>query len=44
MTGQAPALQNMLGSYLEQSRSVFEQMQAAGGLFPGMPGFAPPKK
>jgi polyhydroxyalkanoate synthesis repressor PhaR len=44
MTGQAPALQDMMGSYLEQSRSVFEKMQAAGGLFPGMPGFAPPKK
>jgi polyhydroxyalkanoate synthesis repressor PhaR len=44
MTGQAPALQNMMGSYLEQSRGVFEKMQAAGGLFPGMPGFAPPKK
>ncbi len=47
MTGQAPALQNMMGSYLEQSRTVFEQMQAAGSMFPGMPGvpgFAPPKK
>ena len=44
MTGQAPALQNMMGSYLEQSRSVFEKMQSAGALFPGMPGFAPPKK
>jgi polyhydroxyalkanoate synthesis repressor PhaR len=44
MTGQAPALQNMMGSYLEQSRSVFEKMQAAGALFPGMPGFPPAKK
>ena len=44
MTGQAPALQNMMGSYLEQSRSVFEKMQAAGALFPGLPGFPPPKK
>ena len=44
MTGQAPALQNMMGSYLEQSRSVFEKMQSAGGMFPGMPGFPPPKK
>ena len=44
MTGQAPALQNIMGSYLEQSRSVFEKMQSAGGLFPGMPGFQAPKK
>jgi len=44
MTGQAPALQNMMGSYLEQSRSVFEKMQSAGGMFPGMPGFPPAKK
>ena len=44
MNGQAPALQNMMGSYLEQSRSVFEKMQAAGALFPGLPGFPTPKK
>ncbi len=44
MTGQAPALQNIMGSYLEQSRAVFEKMQQAGAIFPGMPGFAPPKK
>jgi polyhydroxyalkanoate synthesis repressor PhaR len=44
MTGQAPALQNIMGSYLEQSRGVFEKMQQAGALFPGMPGFTPPKK
>ena len=44
MTGQAPALQNIMGSYLEQSRAVFEKMQQAGSIFPGMPGFAPPKK
>ncbi len=43
MTGQAPALQNMMGSYLEQSRSLFEQMQKAGAMFPGVPGF-PPKR
>ena len=44
MTGQAPALQNMMGSYLEQSREVFEKMQAAGAMFPGLPGFPSPKK
>ncbi|MDO9075045.1 MAG: polyhydroxyalkanoate synthesis repressor PhaR [Rubrivivax sp.] len=42
MTGQAPALQDIMGSYVEQSRSIFEQMQKAA-LFPGMPGF-PPKR
>ncbi len=47
MTGQAPALQNIMTSYLEQSRAVFEQLQQAGSMFPGipgMPGFPPPKK
>lgn len=42
MTGQAPAMQDIMGSYVEQSRSIFEQMQKAA-LFPGMPGF-PPKR
>jgi polyhydroxyalkanoate synthesis regulator protein len=28
--GQAPVLQNLMGSYVEQSRSMFEQMQKAG--------------
>jgi polyhydroxyalkanoate synthesis repressor PhaR len=42
MTGQAPALQDIMGSYVEQSRAIFEQMQKAA-LFPGMPGF-PPKR
>ncbi len=44
MTGQAPALQDIMGNYLEQSRGVFEKMQQAGVLFPGIPGFTPPKK
>lgn len=45
MTGQAPALQNMMASYLEQSRAVFEKMQQAGAMFPGMAGFpGAPKK
>ena len=41
MTGQAPALQNIMGNYLEQSRAVFEQIQKAGSLFPHVPGFPP---
>ena len=41
-SGQAPMLQGLMGNYLEQSKSLFAKMQeqmAAGGLFPGMPGF-----
>lgn len=45
MGGQAPVLQNLMTSYLEQSRGLVEQLQRnAGGLFPGMPGFGPGKK
>jgi polyhydroxyalkanoate synthesis repressor PhaR len=52
LSGQAPAVQNLMGTYLEQSQSVFQQMQEqmakqAGSLFagvPGMPGFTPPKR
>jgi polyhydroxyalkanoate synthesis repressor PhaR len=44
MGGQAPALQSLMGGYLEQSKAMFEQMQQAGALFPGMPGFTPPKR
>ncbi len=44
MGGQAPALQSLMGSYVEQSRSMFEKMQQAGTIFPGMPGFTPGKK
>ncbi len=44
ITGQAPAMQNIMSSYLEQSRSVFEKMQQAGSIFPGMTGFPPAKK
>ncbi len=42
MSGQAPMLQGLMGNYLEQSKSLFAQMQEkvqGGGLFPGMPGF-----
>ena len=44
MGGQAPALQNLMGGYVEQSKAMFEQMQRAGAIFPGMPGFTPPKR
>jgi polyhydroxyalkanoate synthesis repressor PhaR len=43
--GQAPVLQNLVGSYLEQSRTMFEKLQEqvsqAGAMFPGFP---PPKR
>ena len=44
MGGQAPVLQTLMGSYLEQSRAVFEKMQQAGALFPGLPVFPPSTK
>jgi len=49
LNGQAPVVQNLMGNYLEQSRKMFVQMQEqmakqAGALFPGMPGFKPPKR
>jgi len=45
MSGQAPMLQNMMTSYLEQSRQLVEQLQRnTGGLFPGVPGFVAGKK
>jgi polyhydroxyalkanoate synthesis repressor PhaR len=49
LNGQAPVVQNLMGNYLEQSRKMFAQMQEqmakqAGALFPGMPGFKPPKR
>ena len=48
MGGQAPVVQNLMGSYLEQSRKLFQQMQeqmakSGEGLFP-IPGFTPPKR
>ncbi|MBW8778620.1 MAG: polyhydroxyalkanoate synthesis repressor PhaR, partial [Burkholderiales bacterium] len=47
MSGQAPMMQNLMGSYLEQSKKLFEQMQEqmskpGEGMFP-IPGF-PPKR
>ena len=49
LNGQAPGVQGLMGNYLDQSRTMFEQMQEqmakqAGVLFPGMPGFVPPKR
>lgn len=44
LTGQAPALQNLMGNYVEQSRTMFEKMQQAGAMFPGMAGFVAGKK
>jgi polyhydroxyalkanoate synthesis repressor PhaR len=49
LNGQAPVVQNLMGNYMEQSRKMFAQMQEqmakqAGALFPGMPGFKPPKR
>ncbi|XVJ69429.1 MAG: polyhydroxyalkanoate synthesis repressor PhaR [Rhizobacter sp.] len=49
LQGQAPGMQSVMGSYLEQSKTMFTQMQEqmakqAGTLFPGMPGFKVPKK
>jgi polyhydroxyalkanoate synthesis regulator protein len=42
-------VQGLMGNYLEQSKNMFLQMQEqmtkqAGTLFPGMPGFVPPKR
>ena len=39
--GQAPVVQNLMGTYLEQSRTMFERLQEqvaqAGAMFPGFP-------
>ena len=46
ISGQAPLMQGLVGSYVEQSKNLFTQMQEqmkSGVLFPGMPGF-PPKR
>jgi polyhydroxyalkanoate synthesis repressor PhaR len=46
LAGQAPAMQGLMGNYLEQSKNMFTQMQEqmtkqAGSLFPG---FMPAKR
>jgi len=46
ISGQAPMMQGLMGSYLEQSKKLFVQMQeqmGKGALFP-LAGFGPPKK
>ena len=49
LKGQAPVVQGLMGNYLEQSKTMFLQMQEqmskqAETLFPGVPGFSAPKK
>ena len=49
LNGQGPAVQGLMGTYLEQSKNMFAQMQEqmakqAEALFPGIPGFTPPKR
>ena len=49
VAGQAPAVQGLMGNYLEQSKTMFTQMQdqmakQAETLFPGLPGLMPPKR
>jgi polyhydroxyalkanoate synthesis repressor PhaR len=49
LSGQTPLMQNLMGSYLEQSKNLFQQMQEqmqkqAGAIFPGMPGFGGSKR
>ena len=49
LSGQTPMMQGLMGNYLEQSKSLFQQMQEqmqkqAGALFPGMPGFTGGKR
>ncbi len=41
---QNPLMQKLMNSYLDQGRAMFEQMQQAGALFPGMGGFGGSKK
>jgi polyhydroxyalkanoate synthesis repressor PhaR len=47
LSGQAPVVQHLMGGYLESSRTWLEQLQdqmkKAGAIFPGVPGFPPPK-
>ena len=49
LSTQAPMMQGLMGSYLEQSKNLFVQMQEqmakqAGTLFPSVPGFPGAKK
>jgi polyhydroxyalkanoate synthesis regulator protein len=49
LQGQAPMMQGLMSSYLEQSKTAFQQMQdqmakQAETLLAGVPGFVPPTK
>ena len=49
LSGQAPMMQGLMGNYLEQSKTAFQQMQEqmarqAETLLAGVPGFVPPGK
>jgi polyhydroxyalkanoate synthesis repressor PhaR len=49
LSGQTPLMQGLMGNYLEQSKSLFQQMQEqmqkqAGTLFQGVPGFTSSKR
>jgi polyhydroxyalkanoate synthesis repressor PhaR len=49
LQGQAPVMQGLMGNYLEQSKTAFQQMQdqmakQAETLLAGVPGFVPPAK
>jgi len=49
LQGQAPVVQGLMGNYLEQSKTMFLQMQEqmakqAETLFPGIAGLATPKR
>jgi polyhydroxyalkanoate synthesis repressor PhaR len=49
LQGQAPVMQGLMGTYLEQSKTAFQQMQEqmarqAEALLAGVPGFVPPTK
>jgi polyhydroxyalkanoate synthesis repressor PhaR len=49
LSGQAPVMQSLMGTYLDQSRKLFEQMQeqmgkSGEGLFQNIPGFTPPRR
>ena len=46
--GQAPLMQSLMGTYIEQSKKMFEQVQEqmtkGESLFPTIPGFPPAKR
>jgi polyhydroxyalkanoate synthesis repressor PhaR len=44
LRAQPNPMQGLIDSYAEQGRQMFEKMQQAGTLFPGMAGFPPAKK